>query len=112
MACVVSALLLGAHYFRGGNTVLAACAALAPLVLLARRPLARRILSILLLAGALEWVRTLLVTVSMRRAMGAPWGRLALILGAVAAFTAASALWIRRAPAAPREEPGAEAEER
>ncbi len=86
--------------------MLAACAALSPLLLLVRRPLARRVFSILLLAGALEWVRTLLVTVSMRRAMGAPWGRLALILGAVALFTAAAALWIRRAPPlrAPRDE--------
>ena len=86
--------------------MLAACAALSPLILLVRHPLARRVLSILLLAGALEWVRTLLVQVSMRRAMGAPWGRLALILGAVALFTAASGFAIRRAPPlrAPRDE--------
>jgi hypothetical protein len=93
---VVSALLLGAHYFRGGSLLLAALAALSPLVLAFRRPWARRVLSILLLAGALEWVRTLLVDVSMRRAIGAPWGRLAVILGAVAVFTAWSALAIRR----------------
>ena len=103
MVCVVSALLLGAHYFRGGNTVLAAGAALSPLILLVRHPLARRAFSILLLAGALEWVRTLLVDVSMRRAIGAPWGRLAVILGAVAVFTAWSALLIRRPQGRPKE---------
>jgi hypothetical protein len=99
----VSALLLGAHYFRGGSTLLAALAALAPLILVFRRPIARRVLSILLLAGALEWVRTLLVDVSMRRAIGAPWGRLAVILGAAAVFTAWSALLIRRPPGRPKE---------
>ena len=99
----MSALLLGAHYFRGGSPVLAVLAALAPLILLFRRPVARRVLSILLLAGALEWVRTLLVDVSMRRAIGAPWGRLAVILGAVAMFTAWSALLIRRPQGRPKE---------
>ncbi len=92
----MSALLLGAHYFRGGSWALAAAFALSPLVLATRRRLARRALSIVLFAGALEWIRTLVVQVGRRQAVGEPWERLALILGAVAVFTVISGFAVRR----------------
>jgi len=37
--------------------------------------------------GAFEWLRTLMAFASMRMALGQPYLRLTLILGAVAAFT-------------------------
>ena len=47
---------------------------------------------ILLLAGALEWLRALYFFAAMRIAWDQPWTRLALILGTVALLTALSGL--------------------
>lgn len=89
---VVSFLLLAAHFYRAGQLVLTlACLGL-PLLLLLRRSWVPWLFQVGLLLGALEWLRTLYLFANMRIAFGEPWTRLALILGAVAAFTAASAL--------------------
>ena len=45
----------------------------------------------LLLLGAFEWLRTLAGILEMRRVLGQPWQRMAVILGAVALVTALSA---------------------
>jgi len=71
---VVSLLLLGAHYYGAGLVPVAAVCALLPLVLVVRRWWVPRVFQGLLVLGALEW------------------GRMALILGAVAGFTLLSAL--------------------
>ena len=89
---ILSFLLLAAHFYRAGQVALAAICALLPLLLLLRRPWVPRLFQALLGLGALEWLRTLYVFASMRVAFEQPWGRLALILGAVALFTALSAL--------------------
>jgi hypothetical protein len=54
-----------------------------------------RLLQVLLLLGALEWLRTLYMFAQMRIAFEQPWTRLAIILGAVALFTALSGLVFR-----------------
>lgn len=89
---LVSALLLGAHFFRSGSILLVILALLIPVVLLIKRPWAARLVQLSMIIGAAEWVRTLLVLVADRQADGETWTRLAVILGLVAAFTAASAL--------------------
>lgn len=90
---VVSTLVLGAHLFRAGLPLAAALAvALLPLALIGARPAAVRLVQVALLAGAVEWVRTLALLVAARRAAGLPHLRLALILAAVAA-TSALAAW-------------------
>ena len=89
---VLSALLLGAHFFRAGLSPLVVFALLFPGLLLFRRVWAVRLVQIILVLGALEWVRTLLILVGERRADGQPWGRLAIIIGLVAVFTGCSAL--------------------
>lgn len=90
---VVSTLVLGAHLFRAGLPLVAALAvALLPLGLIGARPAAVRLVQLALLAGAVEWVRTLAVLVVARRAAGLPHLRMALILAAVAA-TSALAAW-------------------
>ena len=87
-----SALLMGAHLYRHGWPA-AAVACLAVLFLLfLRRPWVPGLFRLLLLAGAVEWLRTLYLLVADRMAMGEDWARLAMILAGVAVFTALSGL--------------------
>jgi ABC-type dipeptide/oligopeptide/nickel transport system permease component len=88
----LAAILLAAHFYRAGQLVLAALSVGALALLAVPRPWAARVLQVALLAGALEWLRTLALFASARMAMGQPYLRLALILVAVAAFTAVSAV--------------------
>lgn len=89
---ILSALLLGAHFLRAGQTVVAVLIVLFPGLLMVRRAWVARLTQLVLLLGAAEWVRTLLVFVAARREIGRPWTRLAIILGTVALFTVASGL--------------------
>jgi len=92
LAPALSLALLGAHFHRAGNwPLLAGCAALIALLALPRAWVAR-LVQLCLLAGALEWVWTAMLLIQQRQVLGQPWTRLALILGAVALLTAASAL--------------------
>ena len=54
-----------------------------------------RLLQVALLLGAVEWVRTLLGLAQFREQYGLPATRMVIILAAVAALTAASALVFR-----------------
>lgn len=92
---LVSFLLLGAHFLRAGHLVLAVLSVLLPALLFLRERWIPRLFSVLLALAALEWLRVLYLLAAMRIAWGQPWGRLALILGGVAAFTALSALVFR-----------------
>ena len=105
----VSALLLAAHFFRSSRLLLAGVALLIPWLLLTRTTWGRRAVQVGLSVGAVEWLRTAFVFVQERRAAGAPWERLALILGVVTLLTASAALALRpRSPrAAARPEPPA-----
>ena len=88
-------LLLGAHFFRGGLVWLTvACLGLLAL-LFVRANWASRTLQAALALGTLEWLRTAWGFASARAAQGQPYGRLLLILGAVAAVTAVAALLLR-----------------
>ncbi len=92
LAPALSALLLGAHFLRVGDGVgVAASLALLALLAVPRRWAARATQAALLL-GAAEWLRTLIRLVAERREEQAPYVRMAIILGAVAALTAVSAL--------------------
>jgi len=87
--------VLGAHFYRAGLWPLVlACLALIALLAWPRAWVAR-LVQAALLAGAVEWVWIAYGNVQRRIAIGQPWTRLALILGAVALFTAASALVFR-----------------
>ena len=89
---ILSGLLLGAHFMRTGLFPLVVLSLGFPVLLLFRRPWAARLVQIILVLGALEWVRTLMVLVGQRRTAGQAWTRLAIILGLVAVFTGCSAL--------------------
>jgi hypothetical protein len=89
---IFSALLLGAHFYRAGLSPLVVFALLFPGLLFLRRVWVVRLVQIILVLGALEWVRTLLILVAERRADGQPWERLAIIIVLVAVFTGCAAL--------------------
>ncbi|MFT5701232.1 MAG: hypothetical protein ACI8ZB_004121 [Desulforhopalus sp.] len=89
---VLSFFLLGAHFLREGQTLIVFCVVLLPFLLAIRKPWVVRLLQFLLVAGALEWMRTLLFLRAIRIEQGMPWMRLVLIVGGVAMVTACSAL--------------------
>lgn len=88
-------LLLGASFLRAGNEVMVvACLGLLAL-LSVPRPWAARVAQAALVLGALRWVWVGWLIGSARAAMGAPYLRMALILGTVAVFTLLAALVFR-----------------
>jgi hypothetical protein len=89
---VLSIIVLGAHFLRGGS-MLVVLGVLTLLALLPfRRPWVARVVQLVLILGALEWVRTLVMLTMRRSARGEPFLRMAVILGAVAAVTLGSGL--------------------
>ena len=92
----LSLLVLGAHFLRAGHPALVVLALATFGLLFVRRPWAARTVQVALVLGALEWVRTSLVLTGERASMGRPFGRMIVILGAVAAVCALSA-WLLRA---------------
>ena len=90
---LLALLLLAGHFYRADWLLPAALSAALTLLLLVPRPWAARTLQVALLLGAVEWLRTLAAFAAMRVAVGQPYLRLVLILGAVAAFTLLAA-WV------------------
>ena len=93
---ILSALALGAHFYRAGSTPLALFSLLLPLLLFYKRNWVARITQIALILGALEWLKTLMTLVAERNFMGLPWVRTAVIIGSIALFTGGSALLFSR----------------
>ena len=89
---VLSLVILGAHFMRYGNSI-GIFGSLALIALLTvRRPWVARLMQVVLILGALEWVRTLYELVQVRAAHGQPFIRMVVILGIIAAVTFCSAL--------------------
>ncbi|MFI5119790.1 MAG: hypothetical protein ACHQM4_05220 [Thermoanaerobaculia bacterium] len=88
-------LVLGAHFLRAGHLALVAAALAFVALLFVRRPWAARTVQIGLVLGVLEWLRTLALLAEERRAAGAPYLRMTLILAGVALATALSLLAFR-----------------
>ena len=92
----LSLLLLGAHFlFHTGQIAVAIIPLLFLVPLMFRKTWVPWLTQLVLLLGAIEWVRTLYIGVNQKMAAGADWQRYALILGAVALFTALSSLVFR-----------------
>lgn len=94
---VLSIVVLGAHFMRGGNWIGVFVSLLVMALLFIRRPWAARVVQVVLLLGALEWAHTLYEFVQMRAAHGQPFVRLAVILGVVETVTLLSALLFQSA---------------
>jgi hypothetical protein len=97
---VLSLLVLAAHFFRAGSLIAVGVCFLAIVLLLIPRRWCTRIVQALLVLGTVEWLRATYFFVGERAAYGLPWTRLAIILGAVAGFTALSALLLNARPTA------------
>ncbi|MEO8102581.1 MAG: hypothetical protein ABI790_08645 [Betaproteobacteria bacterium] len=89
---VIGFLLLAAHYYRAENYPGIILSLLMTGLIFVRRPWAARVLQMGLLLGAVEWLRSILFLVMARNEAGAPYLRLAIILGGVCLFTALAAL--------------------
>ena len=89
---VLSLVVLGAHFMRYGDTIFVAGALVLIALLFVRQPWVARLMQVVLILGALEWLHTLYGLVQMRAALGEPYGRMLIILASVAAITACSAL--------------------
>lgn len=95
---VLSLVALGAHFLRFGHWI-GGIASVALVALLAvRRPWVPRLMQVVLVLGAVEWLRTLHGLAQVRSAMGQPYVRMTVILGAVAAMTFLSALLFQWRP--------------
>ena len=92
---MLSFLLLGAHFFRAGDALLAGLSVALLLLLFLRETWIPKLFQMLLVLGALEWLRALYGFAQMRIASGEPWTRLAVILGSVAVLTGLSGLIFR-----------------
>ena len=84
---VLAALLLGAHFLRGGDLALVALCLATPLLFLWRRPQALLLLQAGAYLGAATWLLVAWQLVVERQALGRPWGSALAILAAVAAVT-------------------------
>lgn len=85
---IVAFWLLGAHFLRYDQLVLTGIFALAPLGLLIKHPLVIRLLQAMLFISVVTvWGTTAIDAVQMRIAHGAPWIRLATIMGGVMLFS-------------------------
>ena len=94
---VVSLLVLGAHFLRGGNVIAVPLILVALSLLGVRRRWAARVVQAMLLLGTVEWVRSLVQLATWRAQTGQPATRLVVILSSVAIFTGLSALMFRTA---------------
>ncbi|MFN8589701.1 MAG: hypothetical protein U0704_18080 [Candidatus Eisenbacteria bacterium] len=83
--------MLAAHFLRRMQLVPCALCLAAFALLFVRAAWVPRALQVFLVAGALLWGATIAALVPERMAAGEPWGRMAAILGAVAAVALAGA---------------------
>jgi hypothetical protein len=91
----LSLLILAAHFMRQDQPVLVFLSVALIGLLAVPRLWAARLLQAVLLLGAAEWTRTVIVLARLRVEHGTPVTRLVIILSAVALLTAASALLFR-----------------
>ena len=87
--------LLAAHFSRANMPPAVVVSLIIPFLLLIRKPWIARSVQILLLIGALEWIRSMFGYIQVRKEIGEDWGKLAIILLTVALLTACSGLVFR-----------------
>lgn len=92
---IFSTVLMSAHFSRAQNDGLALVFLIMPFLLLIRKRWITYIFQVLLIAGAIIWIESMVGYIRIREAAGQPWERLAIILSVVALFTGASALVFR-----------------
>ena len=78
---------LGAHFIRSGNPILALACILVPLIFIIKKRWSLIVLQLFAYLGAGIWIYTAIMLYQRRMMLGAPWGRMVIIMGAVAGFT-------------------------
>jgi hypothetical protein len=99
LPAILSLLVLAAHFLRSGNSALVTVVLATGVLLAVPKVWAARVVQVVLVLGAIEWIRTLVSLASRRAQFGQPAGRMILILGGVALVTGLSALALRSARA-------------
>jgi hypothetical protein len=94
---ILSLVVLGAHFLRGGNFFMVALVLMLLGLLGIRRAWAARTVQAALLLGTVEWIRTLVRLARWRADEGKPVLRLVVILASVALVTGLSSLMFRTA---------------
>ena len=94
---LISFLLIAAHFLRAGHTVVVVLLMALLLLLTVRNAWVPRVIQVILVLAAVEWLRTLFTIANLRMQTGEPWARMAMILAAVALFTALSGMVFRSA---------------
>jgi hypothetical protein len=84
--------LLAAHFSRANLFPLVILSLAIPFLLFIRKAWVARSIQLLLVLGAAEWIRAMFGYIEIRKSMGEDWGRLAIILVAVALLTACAGL--------------------
>jgi hypothetical protein len=92
---ILSLVVLAAHFWRHDQPMLVFLSVAMIGLLAVPRLWAARLLQVVLLLGAAEWVRTLIILVRIRVEHGQPATRMVIILAVVAILTAFSALVFR-----------------
>ena len=93
---ILACLLLAAHHSRADEPGLVGLWLTLPAALFMKRRWVERALQVMLVAGALEWILTLLTFARIYERMGQPSTRMGLILAGVALFTLLAAVPLGR----------------
>lgn len=89
---IISLLLLSAHFSRAEMPLLSLISLIIPFLLLIKKQWIVRVIQIILILGALEWIHSMFFYVHQRQEFNEPYLRLVVIIGVVALFTGLSAL--------------------
>lgn len=92
---LLSAIILAAHYLRGGYPLFMLIYLLAPFLLLKKKAWAVRVVQALMWFGVIEWLITILLLIEERIALNQDYLRMVIILGAVTLLTAGSTFVFR-----------------
>ena len=84
---ILASLMLSAHFYRHLNYPLMIISFLAPCLLFIKRRWCLITVQVFTIFGGGVWITTIVEIAKERITMGAPWGKMAVILGVVALFT-------------------------
>lgn len=93
---VVCSVILAVHFLRDQNLAFVLVSILSIPLLFVRSRWVERGMQLFFILAGMVWIHTTVVLVLERNAMGLPWIRMAIILGAVTALTLASVKIVNR----------------
>lgn len=91
---ILTYLLLGAHFFRDGETFLSIVCIFIPLLLLIKKKWCLLFVKLFTYGGVIVWIFTLITLINERVNTGEPWLRMAVILLAVIVMTISTSLFL------------------